>query len=250
MKPLSKSNITLCLIFSLILLVSYGCATPINNTVVAGSSHNLPPGMKQIDNSFWWKCQFRMAWPNNEPNWAVDLLLAHAVVSPVLSQHADNIPYWRFHRRAARDDVGHQFTFLFYSSPQIASSVFAAINKSEVLENTVKANLLDNVYMNDPKQPKRPHIGDTSDPTWSSELQKHWPTFIMGVSSLWLGLISEDMQHSSQNVDDINLLLDEYQQVETSLASKWRKEGQHALLHHLSAVFGYQPMLIKKEIRF
>ena len=250
MNPVIKPNTILCYLLSLLLLLSYGCATPLTNTVVSGSSNITPHGMKKIDNSFWWKCQFRMIWSNDEPNWAVDLLLAHTVVSPVLSLHADKIPYWRFHRRAVRDDVGHQFTFLFYSSPEVASSIFAEINKSEVLKNTVKANLLDKVYMNDPKQPKRPRIGDTSDPTWSPELQKHWPSFIMGVSALWLGLISEDMQNTSQNFGDINRLLEEYRQADANIMGKWRNEGQHALLHHLSAIFGYKPMLIKKEIIF
>jgi len=233
-----------------VLFLFYGCATPINNNVAAGSTHYIPPGMKQIDNSFWWRCQFRMVWPDDEPEWAVDLLLAHAVVSPVLAKLENDIPYWRFHRRAVRDVAGHQFSFIFYSTPEVASSVFTEINKSEILMNSVKANLVDKIITGDPNNPKHSSIGATSDPIWSPELQKHWPSFIMGVSSLWLGLISEDMQHTHQNVDDINLLLDEYQQVEMNLTGKWKKEGQHALLHHLSAIFGYKPMLIKKQIRF
>ena len=30
----------------------------------------------------------------------------------------------------------------------------------------------------------------------------------------------------------------------------WFKEGQHALLHHLSAVFGYRELLVVKPMRF
>ena len=91
------------LLFSVCLLFIYGCATS-NNSVVIGSSHIVPYGMKEINDSYWWKCQFIINWPaGNEPDWAVDHLLAHAVVSPALSQYAENIPYWRFHRRAARD---------------------------------------------------------------------------------------------------------------------------------------------------
>lgn len=251
MNPVIKSNTVRSLFVSLFLLFTFGCATSTPNSVVAGSSHNLPYGMKTIDDSFWWRCQFRMVWPNDvEPDWAVDLLIAHAVVSPVLLQYEEDIPYWRFHRRAARDGAGHQFSFIFYSKSETASSVFDAFNKSEVLKNIVKAKIVGKVILGDPNNPKLPSISDTSDSSWSPEVQKYWPSYIMGVSSLWLGLIIEDMQHNRESIEDVNRLLEEYRLVDTNLAGKWRKEGQHALLHHLSAIFGYQPMLITKEVTF
>lgn len=250
MNPISKSNAKLGWLLSLFLLLTYGCSMS-TKPVVTGSSHNFPQSMKAKDASFWWKCGFKIVWPNDdEVDWAVDLLLAHAVVSPVLSQYADDIPYWRFHRRAARDSTGHQFTFLFYSVAEIASSVFTSIDKSEVLKDSLKANIVKEVVMDNPKHPKLPKIGDTSDQNWSPEFQKNWPSFIMGVSSLWLGLIIEDMQHSPQAFDDINQLLEEYRYVDARITDKWKNEGQHALLHHLNAIFGYQPMLIKKELSF
>ncbi len=248
-----KSASVRCLFFSLTLLLIYGCATSIipTNSVVIGSAYNLPPGLAVIDDSYWWKCQFIMNWPEGEePNWAMDLLLAHAVVAPVLSQHEDGLPYWRFHRRAVRDSSGHKFSFIFYSKPEIASSVFAAINNNEILKDSIKAKLIDKVYMNNPKNPKHQSINATSDSHWSPEIQKYWPSYIMGVSSLWLGLIIADMQNSPQTSDDINFLLKEYRQVNTNVTNKYRNEGQHAFIHHLSAIFGYQPMLIKREIRF
>jgi hypothetical protein len=30
----------------------------------------------------------------------------------------------------------------------------------------------------------------------------------------------------------------------------WEEEAQHALLHHLNAVFGYRPLMIQKRMRF
>ena len=251
MNPVIKSNTVRSLFVSLFLLFTCGCVTSTPNTTVAGSSHNLPYGMKTIDDSFWWRCQFRMVWPNDvQPDWAADLLLAHAVVSPVLLQNEEDISYWRFHRRAVRDAAGHQFSFIFYSNPETASSVFGALNKSEVLKNTLNAKIVEKVIMGDPSNPKLSSISDTSDPSWSPEVQKYWPSYIMGVSSLWLGLIIEDMQHNPESIEDVNRLLEAYRQVDLNLAGKWRKEGQHALLHHLSAIFGYQPMLIKKELTF
>ena len=50
-------------------------------------------------------------------------------------------------------------------------------------------------------------------------------------------------------VDSLKLL-EQYRKVDEKITEKWRNEGQHALLHHLSAVFGYEPMLIKKELVF
>ena len=250
MNPVSKSNVKLCWLLSVFLLLTYGCSIS-PRPVATGLSHNFPESMKAKEGSFWWKCKFRIVWPDDEEvDWAVDLLLAHAVVSPVLSQYAGDIPYWRFHRRAARDSMGHQFTFLFYSMPETASSVFAAIDRSEVLQDSLKANLVKEVVMDNPDHPQLPNIGDASDRNWSPELQRNWPSFIMGVSSLWLGLIIEDMQQSPRTFDDINQLLDEYRQVDAGITDKWRNEGQHALLHHLNAIFGYQPMLIRKALSF
>ncbi|MGY6274591.1 hypothetical protein [Methylomonas sp. MgM2] len=214
-------------------------------------THNFPQGTTAKDHSFWWKCRFKVVWPDaEEVDWAVDLLLAHAVVLPVLSQYAKDIPYWRFHRRAARDSAGHQFTFLFYGAPELASSIFEAIDESEVLKNTLNANLVTEAVMDNPNQPRLPDIGDASDPNWSPELQNNWPSFIMGVSSLWLGLIIEDMQDSPRTYKDIHQLLEKYREVNARITDKWRYEGQHALLHHLNAIFGYQPMLFRKELEF
>ena len=184
------------------------------------------------------------------PEWAADLLLAHAVVSPVLLLNEENIPYWRFHRRAARDSAGHQFSFIFYSNSRTAASVFDAFNKSEVLNEALKKNIVERIAMGDPDNPKLPSISDTSDPSWSPEIQKHWPSYIMGVSSLWLGLIIEEVQVNRESIESVDQLLEIYREVDVALARKWKKEGQHALLHHLSAIFGYKPMLIKKEVTF
>ncbi len=249
----SMSNTVRSLFLSLLLLLIYGCATSNipTNSVVIGSSPNLPVGLKEINDSYWWRCKFIINWPiDEEPNWAVDYLLAHAVVSPVLSKNSDKISYWRFHRRAARDKSGHMFSFIFYSDPETASSVFSSINNNLMLKASVENNLVQKVYTSDTKNPKHHSISATSDKNWSPEIQKYWPSYIMGVSALWLGLIIEDMQHASQTSDDIHLLLEEYRQVESNIVDKWEKEGQHAFFHHMSAIFGYQPMLIKREIIF
>ena len=234
----------------LILMVTYGCGGP-KHAVGPGTSHNYPHEMKFLEDAFWWKCRFKIVWPDGErPDGAVDLLLAHAVVAPVLSQFGDKISFWRFHRRAARDAAGHQFSFLFYGSPATASSVFGALEKSEVLQKAVTARIVQKTILDDPASPRRPGIGDTSDPNWSPEIQRRWPAFIMGVSAFWLGLIIETLPPSQELSEDVRQKLSAYRHAGNEITKKWRNEGQHALLHHLNAVFGYEPMLIRKTLSF
>ena len=250
MNPVNKLHIRPRWLILLFLFLTCGCGMS-TNYVVIGSSHNFPYGMKAIDDAFWWRCTFINVWPkNSEADGAVDLLLAHAVVSPILSQYVDDIPYWRFHRRAARDSKGHRFTFLFYSKPEIAFAVFAEIDKSEVLKDSLNANVVRKVVMDNPRHPQLPNIGDTSDRLWSSAVQRNWPSYIMGVSSLWLGLIADYIQNSSKASNDIHELLEAYREADAKITDNWRNEGQHALLHHLNARFGYHPMLMRKELTF
>ena len=239
-------------IFPLLLCLSviFGCSArePQNHNLPQA---NLPPAYKKTEDNFWWRCQFKIVWPENRRlNWEMDLLLAHSVISPVLENHSEDISYWRFHRRAARDSAGHQFSFIFFSKPETAASVYREIQRSSVLQQALEMNLVEKVIAGDPRSPKSPNIQDTSDRNWPIDIQKTWPSFIMGVSSLWLGLINESFQIVPQESTDIDLLLDKYREVDVKITEMWRNEGQHALLHHLSAVFGYNPLFVRKMITF
>ena len=90
-----------------------------------------------------------------------------------------------------------------------------------------------------------PGIGDTSDPNWSQSIQKNWPDYIMGVSRFWLGLINDAVAEAETDETDIEQLLQEYKQANETVTTLWQTEGEHALLHHLSAIFGYRPMQIR-----
>ena len=246
-------SVTKTKIILLIILIGFlvcGCSAnrrPIQNL----STHNIPPNFRTLDDAYWWRCKFKNVWPDNgTPDLVIDLLLAHAVVAPVLMKHINDIPYWRFHRRASRDLAGHQFSLLFYSNPEIAFSVFSEIDQSDMLKRAIAANLVEKVIMDDPNHPQFPDIEDTSDQHWSLNLQQNWPSFIMGTSSLWLGLIEDYMQNSPEDYKNTHLLLEQYRKVDTKITNTWRKEGQHALLHHLNAVFGYEPLRIQKWLSF
>lgn len=239
-------------ILSLVLLLSliFGCSAK-NNQDQNLPQANIPPAFSSSDQNYWWRCQFKIVWPENSRlDWGMDLLLAHAVIAPVFKKYNKNISYWRFHRRAARDSAGHQFSFIFFSKPEIAASIFWEIQQSPILQQALEANLVEKLVTGDPNNPEYPNIEDTSDPNWPVDIQKNWPSFIMGVSSLWLGLINDLFQEPPNKPNDINLLLDKYRSVDAKVTQMWRSEGQHAFLHHLNAVFGYNPLFVRKMLTF
>lgn len=199
----------------------------------------------------WWVYRFRIDWPEEAPaDMSVDLLLAHAVVKPHLERFAPRLTCWRFHRRATRDAAGHQFSFLFYTDPQTADELYAALDSSAVLAQVRQKGLVTRIVKDDPHHPLRPGIADLSDPSWSPMLQRQWPAYIMGVSRLWLGLIDEAAAQLPPELRDGDDLLSIYRKADEDISRLWFKEGQHAFLHHLSAVFGYRELLIIKPMRF
>jgi len=199
----------------------------------------------------WWACRFKMSWPSDaNANGAVDLFLAHAVVEPVLRAYSERIYWWRFHRRAVRDKLGHQFSFLFYAESKVASKIMEDMRQSHFLQRALTEKIIEKTMFSNPDKPARPKIEAMSDPRWSPTLQRNWPSFIMGVSTLWLGLIDDAMANTSLKNMDLTRLFEQYRQADVEITSMWREEGQHAFLHHLSAIFGYEPLIIREEIQF
>lgn len=239
------------LVFAVALTLG-GCAARMDRTDNLISLEQLGRASEAEKETYWWYARFRIAWPEGQPvNSSVSLLLAHAVIGPVLEEHSESLPRWRFHRRAVRDTGGHQFSFIFYSDSETAERIFETFNTNSILDKAISAGLVDSVIMDDPDNPSRPRPGDTSDGRWSVTLQEHWPAYIMGVSALWLGLIDDQISDASLSDDaDIEVLLDAYTRAGERINEIWYREGQHALLHHLNALFGYEPLLIRKELRF
>jgi hypothetical protein len=118
------------------------------------------------------------------------------------------------------------------------------------LQQALKEKIVEKIIFSDPNKTVRQKIEDMSDPHWSPTLQRNWPSFIMGVSALWLGLIDDQMANVTEEDLNESGILGPYRQADTAITSMWRKEGQHAFLHHLSAIFGYEPLMIRKEITF
>lgn len=230
-------------------LVLAGCA----GTRAAGQPAPAPeittPAVSE--NKYWWAYRLRVAWPPKEPaDMTIDLMLAHAVVKPSLDIFAQRLSYWRFHRRAARDAAGHQFSLLFYANPSTAQDLYASLQASPSLKQLRAQGLVTGVIMDDPAKPVRPGIADTSDPKWPPMLQRQWPAYIMGVSALWLGLVDEAVATLPPDQHNGADRLAAYRAAEKRVTAIWFKNGQHAFLHHLSAVFGYRELLIVQPIRF
>lgn len=233
------------------ILFLIGCTKPISHQ--GGIIHDLilSPSVMEQEEFYWWSLRFRIAWPRGKPpNWSVGLLLADIVVEPALVRFHNKVQFWRFHRRAARDDTGHQFSFIFYSDSSVAGEIIETIKRNEVLDQLLARKLIEEVNTDDMDVPARRNIEAMSDPYWSIELQKAWPAFIMGVSATWLELINQNVGKEEIGDSDLDGLLKRYDEANESVGSIWIHEGQHAFFHHLNAIFGYEPVIIRNRINF
>jgi hypothetical protein len=220
-----------------------------------------PPDIKpvekqeEVSRNGWWHARFQIKWPqDHDPSWHMDLVIAHKIISPVLDQYKSSILLWRFHRRAARDQTGHQFSFIFYSSPETADQIYNTIRSDPLLREMKIARVIIQDLYDDTSVIAQPDVEDTSDKNWSSQMKKSWPHYIMGVSELWLDLITEISTQFSSGEMPSSLEEHEafYEDVNMRIKGLWQEEGRHALLHHLNAIFGYEPIIVieKRIIRF
>jgi hypothetical protein len=200
---------------------------------------------------YWWRARFVTPLAaDEEPRWVSDLMVADLVIEPVIQEYVSSLALWRFHRRAVHDDGGHIFSFIFYADRPSAEQVFAAIDQSPALARLLKHGLIGS-YDNDlAAENQNSAPGATSDPNWSKPLREVWPAYIMGASVTWLGLINQHIDATGAVDRDFSELVADYEKVDAALGEMWHKEGQHAFLHHLNALFGYEPMRLQIETNF
>ncbi len=204
-----------------------------------------PPEVHTGVETGWWAVRFRVDWPPEDaPRWHMDPLLAHRAALPVLERYHDEIFLWRFHRRAARDAAGHQFSLIFYAARHTALRINADILGNPLIEQARAAGLLAEVVCDDTSAVIKPGIGDTSDPAWSPPLRDAWPHFLMGASRTWLELITALSPEDEFEPTTFYETEQRYRQVNSALTAIWQREGRHAFLHHLNALFGYEPVWI------
>ena len=76
----------------------------------------------------------------------------------------------------------------------------------------------------------------------------------MGASQMWLNLISEAIADMPNPDSPLSLQEDEelHKNANAAISKLWQKEGQHAFLHHLSALFGYKEIIFydKRMLKF
>jgi hypothetical protein len=246
-----KSGFRLCVeVLTAAVLIS-GCATAPSPPATVFPHPALTPA----DGGGWWFARGRMNWPEgSDPAWHLDLLAAHGIIKPVLDSHLPDIHLWRFHRRAARDAAGHQFSFIFFAAPETARKVYAGLSQSSTLALAQSAGRILEVVYDDTAAIGRPAISDVSDPNWSAALRRAWPFYLMGASQMWLDLISgmSDGLPEAQTLPTFGDLDLRYAGINTAITTIWQNEGRHAFLHHLNALFGYEPVLIieKRHMRF
>lgn len=188
----------------------------------------------------WWYASFRFAWPEgSRPQWYRDVMVAHRVIAPVLDEFHGQIKLWRIHRRAGRDGAGHRFSFIFYSEADTARQIYDTIEADPDLTLFRDIGMVTQVQFDDPSIIRRPNLQDTSDPAWPKSIQKNWPWYIQGVSEMWLALVND----LAQKFTNDSLEAEGYLMVQKSLNHLWAHNARHAFLHHLNAVYAYQPFM-------
>lgn len=196
---------------------------------------------------YWWQLRFRLAWPAaDEPDFSRHLLIAERLLLPLINEYQQQLPLWRFHRRAGRDGAGHQFSLIIYCDQATANLINESVESDPLTRWLVDRNLIEKTSFAQRSPAELGRLELTSDPGWPIEIQRSWPYFIMGASQAWLMQVQElSAENLPAGTTDYPALLQHYRTVDTRLNKQWRDYGQHAYLHHLSAIFGYQPIRIR-----
>ncbi|MBN1664889.1 MAG: hypothetical protein JW943_14915 [Deltaproteobacteria bacterium] len=185
-----------------------------------------------------------------ETKWHLDTLLIDRILAPELYREKDNIALWRFHRRSGNDSAGHRLRFLVYAEESALQRIAGALQQSPLLEQLIRAKLVKNLDAECGSGPESIDVAATSDPNWSPELQHAWPYFAMGVSAALLDLIESERRKFPEQERSVEELLTMYEQIHKNISRVWLKEGQHGFLHHLNALFGYQPIWLQQNSWF
>jgi hypothetical protein len=205
------------------------------------------PAVPSQDERAWWNIAFQLRWDGEQaPDWYLDALLADQVCAPALVDLGAQIDLWRFHRRAANDGAGHRFSLLVYTDTITAEVLIGQIRQQSVLQWLESDGYIESVTMTEMNRPELAPVARSSDAAWPPEIQASWPWFIMGVSQTWLSLIKQVTAEQPLEDPSPDALLDYYAAVNNRVTALWRDLGQHVYLHHLNALFGYEPLVIRE----
>lgn len=240
---------TMCLVFA-------GCAGGMGglagyDSERIGAVQQLPLNTVDVKDKSWWALRTRMHWPNQqEPDWALDALVANEVYQPILTEFSTQLPLWRFHRRAGRDNTGHEFALIFLGSAETAKQIAAQADSNPIASMLRERGIIEDISSGPFSTPPSGELSATSDPHWPKSLQAAWPMFIMGASSTWLALVRAEMGSETIDKTSVLKLLTTYRIANAKVSEIWQEHAEHALFHHLSAAFGYVPVNITKRVQF
>ena len=246
MHPMQAKATLLTGTFLLALMFMLSACTQV--VTVRAPTQDMPTSAMtgEADQSLWWRISTKMHWePEQEPDWYMDALLADQVYAPALAEFGAAVKLWSFHRRAADDGAGHLFTLLVYADAQTVEALYQRIRAVVLMQWLESDSRISSPTMTKMARSDTPAIALSSDAAWPAEIQASWPWFIMGVSQTWLSLIRQVTAGQPNADSSPAALLDYYRVVHERVSDLWRDHGQHAYLHHLNALFGYQPLIIR-----
>lgn len=238
-----KRKLIVAISTSLILILLGGCATA--------------PRIDDADTTdtpvnFWWSTKFKLHWDQQQqPEFFYHVLIADQILRPILEDQGKDIELWRFHRRAAPDKAGNQFSFIFYTDGNTAAGVNAAIESDELLSILLRDAIVESVKLVDGESDNKSSISATSDRVWPAEIQQSWPYYIMGVSQAWLEHIritGNQIEKSDNNDAGIELenFTAYYRELNQRISAQWTQYGRHAYFHHINALYGYVPVYMQE----
>ncbi|NOQ12865.1 MAG: hypothetical protein GQ583_00085 [Methyloprofundus sp.] len=226
----------------LLLFMGLSACAKILQPQVAEEQDVIQLGLEKHGLMAWYAVRFSILWEKEtEPQWYMGTLIAGEVISPLLEQSRQQVVYWRVHRRAVHDKTGHVFSFIFYSSQADAALIYQHFKNNKVLTKLQQQQLLSGVSYDALYNNSQTNIADTSDPLWPEKIRSSWPFFIMGASQMWLEQIRA-FKKQTLNESDIK---QRYIIIQNNLTDLWQQQGQHALMHHLNALYAYQPVLVR-----
>lgn len=184
----------------------------------------------------WHKFSFRFEFP---PIWWIDICLIDTAFREIIDTYQSDIPIWRFHRRAAQDESGHQISLLLYMDEGRFSAVNDALLNHWSVKILKRTGILKECL---PQEELGAEIEATSDRNWPSPLRRAWPFYIMGSCVMFLSLVREltDTRFIPSETSEIDELRKHYEEINDRLRAVWQSQGSHAFFHHLNSVFGYE----------
>jgi len=193
----------------------------------------------------WYSCNFSVSWDRGQkPKIWVDIFIIDTIVGKIISQKKSEIALWRIHRRWANDEHGHELTF------DLTFDCFTNEEAAKAIESLIKDNMHFKILkeaglLTDGKELKiSPKTNDiASDTGWPEPLKESWPYYINGCCEMFLSLI-ENIKGGKSVPHDINNAEKFYTEVNNEIIRIWQSFGCNAFFHHISAIFGYEPLSV------